>query len=632
MKKLPIMKQIIFFEPLPYTYHDATHALGGLGLLPSTDNLLRNFVRSEHASSTAKEMLSAFETLLNEDMLSTEVETINGEPTDTSNQSILDLVASTSRLLDEGIALHQNNIKLAQRNYYYRVMRMLFLDAIPDEKTLPDELKTSFKQCLQRMQTLLHLISPDDFDYETFLDAVDLFVDEILLLKIPLTPGVNLKEKQAEACRIVKDYIEANVELPPTIASFRKSGMHALATAFTRAASDLDTLDHVQVYIADNSYFEIDNFWGPSRASDTKFSFKTQECPPLHDQIIDIYIGAFENGVDIDSPQFKFNDINAWVRHQLILREEKKGAPEQKKPLILVIDNTMSVMDDTYLPWLLHEFKEAIEQGTLGIIIAQSLNKYFSMGTDKTPLGLISSYSKQEAFPALTHLSEDEEETGLLAGMQPDSPSIALATSIMQHENGLINEKIDLASERVRMIQSEVLDASLSNTNKMVFVGSHLNKASYDHHEFEGMLSHAWTFISFSINRLGLGESDKVISVPIYHGMKELFSIAGISNRDGFGLSETVMTQLEGRDEVSSIFRVSLGTESEAYHRAVFSIVNDCLLQINELFDINKERWALLFDKKSDHSSKHLSELKKSYLDETQEQLAALFFTASQKM
>ncbi len=61
-------QMLYYFSALNPGSENPTNALGGLGLLPSTDNLLRDFVRSKHASSSAQEMLETFETLLNKNL------------------------------------------------------------------------------------------------------------------------------------------------------------------------------------------------------------------------------------------------------------------------------------------------------------------------------------------------------------------------------------------------------------------------------------------------------------------------------------------------------------------------------------------------------------------------------------
>src|SRR5690606_22828556 len=93
-----------------------------------------------------------------------------------------------------------------------------------------------------------------------------------------------------------------------------------------------------------------------------KGAYEAKKLSPDFTRIYDVYIGNFESNVQLSSNQLIFTNIITFTENQFLLR---KSQGKLHKPLLLILDNTMSDVNEIFLPTLLNQFKNEIALGRL---------------------------------------------------------------------------------------------------------------------------------------------------------------------------------------------------------------------------------------------------------------------------
>ncbi|MDF1795945.1 MAG: hypothetical protein P1U63_05355 [Coxiellaceae bacterium] len=580
---------------------------GRCGALPALEKQLDIFVEKYLSGVTDVGSLTHFDGLLNADIrigdcrysfdvdIPAAIEATTAQlQRDLDGQ--LDLIATDRDDLSE------------ERGFYYQLIRTLLKEkAIEVEGELDDV----FRRSLSRIKDLLTLST--DLDYYNFTLAINLCMDEILLLNIPSRLGCSaeeLSEKQREVNAVTADFMEYVVGVRPQFSTFTSSGMQSIFRPIQSALTAARKAgDEALICLGDASYYEIASALylhkkphhylpgvgelykiipeKPAGGSSRVTGFTADEKDMAEGLLVDIYVGSFENNVELSMTKNRYNNINQFVEKQFELRDAVVMTGQAVKPLVVVIDNTMSHFDDVHITWMLEEFAERVGGGQLAVVIANSLNKQFHMGTDKTPLGLLSVYARPEIFPHLTCLTSHEVSTHTIAEMDPFSPTLNLATKIMTDCTGMISVLADKVKGRVRFLHDKVFDASLLSNKHCVFIDDPVNDAS-----LEGLLkgdpciSTVWPFINIRIKLPDyLHKTYPTFADAIRSRMDALLQALGISPRDGYAFSQSCFAHISSHVMPDKLLRISVGTESIDDLSRVCSVLSEFMVRVNELLD-----------------------------------------------
>lgn len=299
--------------------------------------------------------------------------------------------------------------------------------------------------------------------------------------------------------------------------------------------------------------------------------------------IVDIYIGSFESNVvaEKDSSGFDFTNINAFVAKQIKLRGESAD-----RPLILILDNTMTGFDPFYVDLMIELFQKAYEKGQLIILTTGSLNKFFHLGTDKTPAGVISVYANGAVLPSLDSLKAYACHHDKGSTIPTQGNTLNLVTHMMKFCPDEIDIFKDMLTGKVRCLEESVFSRMPKNKNAVIQIGNAYNTQTHDEESLDSLpyLGSAWNFVNIEIiSEIKMFGAD-FKPVLTSHLIDLLISV-GIEPRDGFAFSKTHYVHISGENYFS--LRISMGMEGDEYLKKIFSIIKDYVVDINDYISLS---------------------------------------------
>ena len=442
---------------------------------------------------------------------------------------------------------------------------------------------------LQRLFDLL--IASKNLPYQGFVMTISACVDEVMFLmgQQQVSATSDQKEKAyREVKETVRDFYGRYAMEPPTSAHLTGSCMQAFSQAIIGAYAffSKDKVPgqgpDVSMLLSDPVYFEVDDLLR------TLGKKGFQESAATKDEIKEFFVGCFEANVSTSTAGYQFTDINAWVEHQFELRKASEDPAQKNKPLIVLVDNTMSHINEVHLPLFLAQFDREIQEGKLAVVSVSSLNKYFHMGMDKTGLGSCVLFSKPGAFPELEELSSKESSLSTMAGYNPLGPTVTLATSIMKDPdlNQRVEEFQSMCQGRVRYLYEKVVPASLKfeeEPSAYLSVSSPFNETGLE------SLNNNWGFLCLHLNKtfLPMGadvELQNFVQKKIQMFLSVFLEQLGLQTRDSFGFGVDNFCRIG-----NETLRISLGTESTQATGEKFKVLFSFMEQANQILSGQKE-------------------------------------------
>jgi hypothetical protein len=256
-------------------------------------------------------------------------------------------------------------------------------------------------------------------------------------------------ETEKNIIQVLTQFIVNTVGIAPTGITLRSCGMHAISTSIAltldsfKCQYDSATLF---IFVEETIYYEVINTLtyllqipkprAPYMSIKTSSNGLSTYISHNNQIIYDVYIASFEANVGSFRQSI---DLTIFIDNQLRLRTEKKArthaATFRVEPLVVLIDNTMSDVDEAYLPSLLRKFKCQIDSGELSILVTHSGNKYLTLGTDKGLATLLYGYynaSRNQVANTINHLFVTENAFEQLGGFALNSPTVLLTSRYLR--------------------------------------------------------------------------------------------------------------------------------------------------------------------------------------------------------
>lgn len=439
----------------------------------------------------------------------------------------------------------------SRTNFYIGMLKKLF-DGIPEIKVDDPQRQNQLNQSYNRLAFILEMALRRRTDKAIFLILLGYAFDEITFQKV-----LSSQYKADEVQSVLSDFIKNNnaLDVSPTHVSLAGSGMHALTNAVYLAHEIIKEQKEFKIYIGKDTYFQIpitlrgfmsDLEWFTSDRDILISSGKPPKVENYKDQMIDMMICSFEKNPTLSPPSLESKNIDDDITSQLAWRE-KSGA---NKPLVVVIDMTASLFDDTRLSFLMLMHQEAIAAGKLAVIISNSLNKYFLTGFDKLPAGLNALFFDKKAFPSLQKWVDRPDYYG---GFCLTDPTVQMITHCMAHANSYIHDFGHHIRGRARYVYERLVPKELLTPTTDSFL-------SIDSPYTTDLYKNAWGFLNIRMNC----NRCRPVAARVMKMLEEACKFLGISYRDGYGYGYTTHLRLGlalDNNPVDMI-RISIGMES----------------------------------------------------------------------
>lgn len=299
------------------------------------------------------------------------------------------------------------------------------------------------------------------------------------------------------------------------------------------------------------------------------------------DVIYDFYIASFESNVMINASQIQFVDLNAFVEKQFLLRQ--KAGHKTDRPLMVLIDNTMSDFDETYLPFFLMQFEDEINKGLLCVLVVHSGNKYLHVGTDKNLAALFYGYYNPHHFPVIDEVISTELAENRMGDLGFNDPTVLLTLAYIQHGLEEILQFSPLIRNRTLHVFNNIVPVKLLSREGFFAIDNPLSNATY-----QG-LSKSCTLLQNSsgfwvVQCLGCAFPMGGFENMLMEKLDLLLNELGMTARDGFGFDETTYAYISVSDQPGAL-RISIGTESVHSIELSMKTLCDFLLRANALVD-----------------------------------------------
>ena len=568
------------------------HDLGLLGALPNRDIQLDYFLLKFNTVSDLQDYYF--------DIMSSHYD--EKFPKNSPNMSLLTTQASFSQQKTALLARlkqlnqsHRPGLDAEQRLFYSQFLTKL-IDAIDfDSAACDEQIQRQASLALRRADSMLK--NSKSLSYPTFLRTIEACLDEVSIL---LTLRQNHAPKTAlQFANTAKQFIHDTVGFEPQMATFRSSGMQSVWSALIMSLSFLhhqSTNKPIMLFITHAVYFEVANamkilFNIPTNQLNNDLSihilgdinstaFQGQPVDHHAALMYDACILNFESNILVNQTTMEFIDINAFVEHQFHLRQQ---AQEHNKPLMVIIDNTMSDFDETYLPFLLMQFDKHITAGQLCVFVCHSGNKYLHLGTDKGLAALLYGYYHPQFFARIDHVIHQELLHNKLGDFSNDSPTLLLTDAFITHGKNEILTFGPLIRERTLRV-FHIIPHDLIDGLGYFTVGNPISNASYrDLPSSCDALKNSCGFITIHTHRDGYYRDDPIHEDISYY-LNQLFLTIGISARSGFGFNQTNQIQIQTLG-YSSAIRISIGTESLDEMLAAIKALCAYLTNINSMME-----------------------------------------------
>ena len=365
------------------------------------------------------------------------------------------------------------------------------------------------------------------------------------------------------------------------------SGM-SMTTTITEAAlsevRDVEGFQSAKIYVDGTLYFEIPRMMRLLTDKSFPIEHKTFTCVEMDakgqikkisdakNEILDIIISAFQENVGLTHPdkRFRSRDIDPLIRNQLRLREQASS----DKRLIVVLDTTLTAINDVQMRELLMTYKKEIQSGKLAILTAHSLNKYFHMGFDKVPTGLGTAFYNAKSFPRLNSLCQNEWLSDFLV----TDPIPQMLTHMIKHISPQILHYNDIVKGNARFVYGELVPEELMHSNPDSLVILYQPYTTDFHKDI-------WGFFVIEFNKTKDTDTIKFSKI-VRLGIETLLEKFRVNPRDGYGFNKSGYSILQKPSNPYSHLRVSIGTESQDELRIILVPAINYITKVNELMEL----------------------------------------------
>ena len=552
---------------------EVLHSIGMLGAFPNRDRQLKyyikNFKNSEHMRDA---FFTIMATLYNAKFPRSYLEIKDTLQVCNSPQ---DLKNTTLSLLQLQARNYLPGIMPEQRLFYNQLLAKLIasLEFDPNNYNLEHRIQSAL--ALSRIETML--LGVNNLTYEGFLRTIEACIDEIIILLIlqhSQKPDTSLQVSNS-----LQQFVTETVGIQPQMATLRSSAMQAIWSSLQMALDFFEMQTRSQplnVNVSETIYFEvaqvlrilfkIANFEIEKELRlQLNADYTSEKIYDDANTIYDLYISNFEANVLFTKTQPQFVDINSFIENQLNLRQV--SGLGTVRPLIVILDNTMSNVYEIYLLILLQQFKEEINAGLLCILVAYSGNKYLQLGTDKVLAGLLYGYYNPQVFSKIHQCFEQELAANKLGDFDANSPTVLLTQSYLSYGRSEVMAFGPLLRARTYYLFLYAIPADLVNNPGYYTIDRPMSNARYKLSSPNcSDLERSSCFITIrchSQNYNTYTYSDNRDNHSIFFdNLAFLLSSLGFGpRRDGFSFDQTTWAEFSFEKIVRGV-RISIGTES----------------------------------------------------------------------
>ncbi len=481
--------------------------------------------------------------------------------------------------------------------YYYFVQKML--NGLCSEMA---ELREANDLTLRVRLNLIHqlLCETQNSDYAKFQDCMGLISGELMLLSSHnARQGLSDEQSYDEVIAETTDTLEAFLggERPSHV-GFDTSGMGAISNfiqLLSLQACQIDKDGIAGLWLQHGCYFKIAQVLGllfgarvlPGRTgtlwTDGHHVMKMKASD--RDGIRDVIIDSPEHNVfaQASGQGYGSSDIERLIEQQFELRQKA----DIDKPLIVLIDATMSDFDDAYIPQIQMHFKDKIDQGKLLIVTTHSLNKLFSIGLDKTPAGLYYILGQIDKFPMLKAILEAQSKSQFLGGFRPKDATMLLIRNMLKYCRDLVTFYPTLLRARRRLIQQNCFKDFKAG---FISIDPPESRPTRDGVSIDSLSNYSiFVTIRTTVSRgPQIGLLSKLLNKSFMSLVSAMLKGVNVLNRDGFGFIETSVVTIDTGTDIA--LRISIGTESSDELQSKFKLIAKILTRINEIVDEYSQR------------------------------------------
>lgn len=470
--------------------------------------------------------------------------------------------------LDDLCSLLPKSFEYEQRNFYCQLIANLLRSIELNEDELNHQQRIIALLCLQHMEQLVKSLST--LSYPNFLRSIEACLDEIILLLVLKTSQHTNSMPTASNC--IKQFLEEAIGIKPELATFSSSAMQSISTVLLACLNYLSSKKEPAIYVkaAKSAYFEIFSilnllFKLTSYEKDLsmmlvekKGAYEAKKLSPDFTRIYDVYIGNFESNVQLSSNQLIFTNIITFTENQFLLR---KSQGKLHKPLLLILDNTMSDVNEIFLPTLLNQFKNEIALGRLCVLIVHSGNKYLHLGTDKSLACLLYGYYHQPSFVNLDKEIRQKLMGNPSGSFNPDSPTILLTQAFITYASKEIFAFSPFIKYRAAYLFKYAIPLELlEHTNYFMIDSPFYPLTDKELAFFNKPTRNNTGFISIK-NNLSYFNDSKIHN-SILGELVDFLTMLGVCTRDGFGFNQTTKISISvSNNAFPACIRISIGTE-----------------------------------------------------------------------
>lgn len=254
--------------------------------------------------------------------------------------------------------------------------------------------------------------------------------------------------------------------------------------------------------------------------------------------------------------KFQTCDIFFLIGEQLHLRRNFKKSANSKK-IVVVIDDTIGANKE--LAEIVKWYQKEIVNGDLAILAIRSLNKYFHIGMDKLPAGIITGIFNDLHFPILKTYFNNIN----ISAINLTYPMIAFQ---MKYCSDLVEIYLNKIEANSIFLHDKIITPTVINQSyqKSIAIFSPYTAT---------VPRHVSGFLIMQVN-----------DEDIVFDLTEVFLKNNINSRDGYGFS--VSTSAFVPFDTCTIFRISVGIESENLLREKFNPILIWISYINLLMSL----------------------------------------------
>lgn len=473
---------------------------------------------------------------------------------------------------------------LEEQRLFYTHLLIKFLTSITIDSLLT-ELQGQALLALLRINDLVKDL--DILEYANFLRRIHATLDEVLVL-------LHLRNKNNPLTALtvsqqLEDFITTALGgIRPQIATLRSSGMQAISSALQMCIKFFQNKggDSITLHLSKRAYFELSIVLNLITDIETEFETNLNYDISLQNlsanvkranklTVFDLYLGNFESNVQMSERHLCFTNIVPWVEHQMGLRQ-KLGIIN--RPLLIILDNTISHFNAVYLPQFLFQFKKELATGEMAVLVAHSGNKYLHLGLDYCLASFLYFFGNCESFKGIVEGIQSEISKNKLGSFYAQDSTILLTQMFLQEAKPEILHYSHLIRLRTSYLFKKVIPSTLVAGNGYFTIDSGTYKTDVDKTETEDF-KEAGGFITIKRN-ISYELAKKDLHVELFKELLKLLNLLGFNSRDGFGFSQSTSVVINTATYPSAL-RLSIGTESIPYLAKKINCLCNYLQMIN---------------------------------------------------